>query len=159
MAFGKIEKKLKINIPNKLLLVAEAIRKKVSLKKIQKLSGIDPWFLEQLKEIVEEEKKIIREGIPKKFEDFNKVKSIGFSDKKIAELTKTDEKTVRLKRTALKVFPVYKKVDTCAAEFKSFTPYMYSTYQRNFSLNTDMDWFLRKVESFSKMFSKMALRR
>ncbi len=135
----EIEKKLKVNIPNKLILVAEAIRKKVSLKKIQKLSGIDPWFLEQLKEIVEEEKKIIREGIPKKFEDFNKVKSIGFSDKKIAELTKTDEKTVRLKRTALKVFPVYKKVDTCAAEFKSFTPYMYSTYQRNFSIKTECE--------------------
>ena len=103
------------------------------------MSGIDPWVLEQLKEIVEEEKKIIREGIPKKFEDFNKIKSIGFSDKKIAELTKTDEKTVRLKRTALKVFPVYKKVDTCAAEFKSFTPYMYSTYQRNFSIKTECE--------------------
>jgi len=135
----EIEKKLKINIPNKLLLVAEAIRKKINLKKIQKLSGIDAWFLRQIKEIVEEENKIKKKGIPKKFEDFNKLKSIGFSDKKIAALSTTSEKIVRQKRTALKVFPVYKKVDTCAAEFKSFTPYMYSTYQRNFSIKTECE--------------------
>ncbi len=135
----EIEKKLKINIPNKLLLVAEAIRKKINLKKIQKLSGIDPWFLSQIKEIVEEENKIKKNGIPKKFEDFNKLKSIGFSDKKISELTKVSEKVVKQKRTALKIFPVYKKVDTCAAEFKSFTPYMYSTYQRNFSIKTECE--------------------
>jgi len=135
----EIEKKLKINIPNKLLLVAEAIRKKINLKKIQKFSGIDPWFLDQIKEIIEEEDKIRKKGIPKKFEDFNKLKSMGFSDKKISELSLTSEKIVKQKRTALKVFPVYKKVDTCAAEFKSFTPYMYSTYQRNFSLKTECE--------------------
>ncbi len=134
-----IEKKLKINIPNKLLLVAEAIRKKISLKRIYKLSGIDPWFLDQIKEIVEEEIKIKINGIPKKFEDFNKIKSMGFSDKKLSELTSTNEKIIKQKRTALKVFPVYKKVDTCAAEFKSFTPYMYSTYQRNFSTKTECE--------------------
>ena len=64
---------------------------------------------------------------------------MGFSDKKISELTLTSEKIVKQKRTALKVFPVYKKVDTCAAEFKSFTPYMYSTYQRNFSIKTECE--------------------
>ena len=63
-----------------------------------------------------------------------RIKSIGFSDKKISELSSTSEKIIRRKRTALKILPVYKKVDTCAAEFKSFTPYMYSTYQRNFSI-------------------------
>ena len=135
----EIEKKLKINIPNKLLLVAEAIRKKIGLQRIYKLSGIDPWFIDQIKEIVEEESKIKRNGIPKNFKDFNKIKSMGFSDKKISELTLTSEKIVKQKRTALKVFPVYKKVDTCAAEFKSFTPYMYSTYQRNFSIKTECE--------------------
>jgi len=135
----EIEKKLKINIPNKLLLVAEAIRKKISLKKIQKLSGIDPWFLEQIKEIIEAENQIKKGGIPKEFNEFNRLKSIGFSDKKIAQLSKTNEKIIRSKRIALNVFPVYKKVDTCAAEFKSFTPYMYSTYQRNFSLKTECE--------------------
>jgi len=135
----EIEKKLKINIPNKLLLVAEAIRKKINLKKIQKLSGIDPWFLEQIKEIIEAENQITKKGMPKKFNEFNRLKSIGFSDKKIAQLSRTNEKIVRSRRAALNIFPVYKKVDTCAAEFKSFTPYMYSTYQRNFSLKTECE--------------------
>ena len=135
----QIEKKLKENIPNKLLLVAEAIRNKINLKKIYNLSRIDPWFLEQIKEIVDTEIKIRNEGIPKNFLEFNKIKSIGFSDKKLSELSNTTEEIIRKKRTALKILPVYKKVDTCAAEFKSFTPYMYSTYQRNFSFNTECE--------------------
>jgi len=135
----QIEKKLKINIPNKLLLVAEAIRKKIDLKKIYKLSGIDPWFLDQIKEIVNFENQIKKEGIPKSFNDFNKLKSVGFSDKRIAYLAKTNEKLVRSRRVALKILPVYKKVDTCAAEFKSYTPYMYSTYQRNFSIKSECE--------------------
>ena len=69
----------------------------------------------------------------------NKIKSIGFSDKKLSEITKIPEEIIRKKRTALKVFPVFKKVDTCAAEFKSFTPYMYSSYQRNFSSYTECE--------------------
>ena len=134
-----IEKKLKINIPNRILLVAEAIRKKFSISKIHKLSGIDPWFIEQIKEIIDTEKVIKFKGIPKNFIEFNRVKSIGFSDKKLAQLTNTEEKIVRRKREALKIFPVFKKVDTCAAEFKSFTPYMYSTYQRNFTINSECE--------------------
>ena len=134
-----IEKKLKINIPNRIILVAEAIRKKFSISKIHKLSGIDPWFIEQIKEIIDTEKDIKSKGIPKNFIEFNRVKSIGFSDKKLAQLTNTEEKIVRRKREALKIFPVFKKVDTCAAEFKSFTPYMYSTYQRNFTINSECE--------------------
>ena len=135
----QIEKKLKENIPNKILLVAEAFRKKINFNKIHKLSKIDPWFLKQIKEITDVESKIKKRGLPKNYNSFNFVKSIGFSDKKLSQLTKLNENTVRKKRIALKVFPVYKKVDTCAAEFKSFTPYMYSTYQRNFSLNTECE--------------------
>jgi len=135
----QIEKKLKENIPNKLLLVAEAIRKKINLKKIYLLSNIDPWFLGQIKEIIENEIKIKSKGLPKNFNEFNKVKSMGFSDKKLAELTNKSEDLIRRKRTALKILPVFKKVDTCAAEFKSFTPYMYSTYQRNFSINSECE--------------------
>ena len=135
----QIEKKLKETIPNKILLVAEAIRKKIDLKKIYNLSKIDPWFLEQIKEIVDCETQIKSKGLPKDFAEFNRIKSIGFSDKKLSELTKTSEEIVRRKRSALKILPVYKKVDTCAAEFKSFTPYMYSTYQRNFSINSECE--------------------
>ena len=122
----QIEKKLKETIPNKILLVAEAIRKKIDLKRIYNLSKIDPWFLEQIKEIVDCETQIKSKGLPKDFAEFNRIKSIGFSDKKLSELTKTSEDIVRRKRSALKILPVYKKVDTCAAEFKSFTPYMLS---------------------------------
>ncbi len=135
----QIEKKLKENIPNKLLLVAEAIRKKINLKKVFQLSKIDPWFLEQIKEIIDNEIKIKNMGLPKNFNEFNRVKSIGFSDKKLAELTNISEDIIRRKRSALKILPVFKKVDTCAAEFKSFTPYMYSTYQRNFSINSECE--------------------
>ncbi len=136
---NQIEKKLRENIPNKLLLVAEAIRKKINLKRIFKLSKIDPWFLEQIKEIVESENRIKNKGLPKNFGEFNKIKSIGFSDRKLAELSNLSEDIVRRKRTALKILPVFKKVDTCAAEFKSFTPYMYSTYQRNLSINSECE--------------------
>ena len=129
----ELKKSLKKNVPNKILLVAEAFRKKIHIKKIQNLSKIDNWFLEQIRDIVEVENEIQRKGLPKNYNEFNKIKSIGFSDKKLSEITKIPEKVVRQKRTALKVLPVYKKVDTCAAEFKSFTPYMYSTYQRNYS--------------------------
>ena len=135
----QIEKKLKENIPNKILLVAEAMRKKIKLKRIYNLSKIDPWFLNQIKEIIDNEIKIKINGLPKNFDDFNKIKSIGFSDKKLSELSNLSEDIVRKKRTALKILPVFKKVDTCAAEFKSFTPYMYSTYQRNFSINSECE--------------------
>ena len=129
----ELEKKLKQNVPNKILLVGEAFRKKINIKKIQKLSKIDNWFLEQIKEIVDTENIIQKRGLPKNYNEFNRIKSLGFSDKKLAEIKKIPEQVVRKKRMALKVVPVYKKVDTCAAEFKSFTPYMYSTYQRNYS--------------------------
>ena len=135
----EIEKELRKNIPNRILLAAEAFRKKINIKRIHQLCKIDPWFLEQIKEIVDEENKIQKKGLPKNYNEFNRIKSIGFSDKKLSEITKISEEIVRKKRTALKVLPVYKKVDTCAAEFKSFTPYMYSTYQRNYALNTECE--------------------
>ena len=134
-----ILKNLKINIPNRLILIAEAFRKNISLDKIYKLSNVDPWFLNQIKDLVDEEKNIKKKGLPKTYNGFNRIKSIGFSDKKLSKITGIKEQIVRSKRVALKVLPVFKKVDTCAAEFKSFTPYMYSTYQRNFSLNTECE--------------------
>ena len=135
----ELEKNLKKNVPNKILLVAEAFRKKINIKKIQRLSKIDNWFLEQIKEIVNTENEIKKRGLPRKYEEFNKIKSIGFSDKKLSEITNVTEKIIRKKRTALKVMPIFKKIDTCAAEFKSFTPYMYSTYQRSFSITSECE--------------------
>ena len=135
----QIEKKLKENVPNKILLVGEALRKKINIKKIHKLSKIDPWFLNQIKDIIDCENKIRKYGLPNTYNEFNYIKSIGFSDRKLSELTNISENIVRKKRSVLKVLPVYKKVDTCASEFKSFTPYMYSTYQRNFTINTECE--------------------
>ncbi|MDA9081846.1 carbamoyl-phosphate synthase large subunit [Candidatus Pelagibacter sp.] len=135
----EIEKKLKKNIPNRILLVAEAFRKKIKIRKIYQLCKIDYWFLEQIKEIVDTENLIQKKGLPKNYNEFNRIKSIGFSDKKLSEITKISEDIIRRKRIALKVLPVYKKVDTCAAEFKSFTPYMYSTYQRSYALNSECE--------------------
>ena len=134
-----ILKNLKVNIPNRLILISEAFKKNISLNTIYKLSNVDPWFLNQIKDLVNEEKNIKKNGIPKTYNEFNRIKSIGFSDKKLSKITGIKEKIVRSKRVALKVLPVFKKVDTCAAEFKSFTPYMYSTYQRNFSINTECE--------------------
>ena len=126
----ELKKKLGQNLPDKLIIVAEALRRKVNIKNIYKLTNIDPWFLEQISELIVEEKKLKKYGIPKTFKELSYIKSIGFSDDKIAELTKTDVNVVKKQREQLDVFPVFKKIDTCAAEFKSETPYMYSTYQK-----------------------------
>ena len=126
----ELKKKLGQNLPDKLIIVAEALRRKVKIANIYKLTNIDPWFLEQISELIFEEKKLKKYGIPKTFKELSYIKSIGFSDDKISELTKTDINTVKKLREKLDVFPVFKKIDTCAAEFKSETPYMYSTYQK-----------------------------
>ena len=125
----ELKTKLNTNVPDKLLIVAEAFRRKISFKSVSKSTNIDPWFLNQILELVNEEQKIIKNGLPKNYEDFSYIKSLGFSDEKIGELTNISMKLVGETRERLKVFPVYKKIDTCAAEFKSQTPYMYSTYQ------------------------------
>ena len=127
----KINKELKKNTPKKILLIAEAFRNKVSLNNVYSKTKIDKWFLEQIKEIVDAENILIKFGLPENSNEMNYIKSIGFSDEKISELTKKKVEYVRNLREKLGVFSVYKKIDTCAAEFKSFTPYMYSTYQRD----------------------------
>ncbi len=129
LSLNELKLKLKKNIPDKLLFVAEAFRRNISVKKIYNYTKIDPWFLNQISELVIEEKRIINKGLPSNYDEFIRIKSLGFSDKKISELTKTDLKDVSEQRENLGVFPIYKKIDTCAAEFKSLTPYMYSTYQ------------------------------
>ena len=126
----ELRKKLNQNLPDKLIVVAEALRRNISIKYIYKSTKIDPWFIEQIFDIIKIEKKLKKNGIPKTFKEFSFIKSIGFSDSKIAELTKSSIETIEKRRKKLKIFPVFKKIDTCAAEFKSATPYMYSTYQK-----------------------------
>ena len=90
--------KLAQNLPDKLLVVAEAFRRKIRLKNIYKITKIDPWFLEQIWDLVFEEKKLKRNGIPKTFKELSHIKSIGFSDDKIAELTRKSINTVQKQR-------------------------------------------------------------
>ena len=125
----ELKNKLSTNVPDKLLIVAEAFRRKISPKAIYKYTKIDPWFINQILELVQEEKRISKNGLPNTYEEFVNIKSLGFSDSKISELTNSTLQSVNEKRLKLKVFPIYKKIDTCAAEFESQTPYMYSTYQ------------------------------
>ena len=128
---NEIIKKLGNNTPDKILLIAEAVRNKINLNKIYLKTKIDRWFIEQIKEIVDIENVLIKRGFPKTANELNYIKSIGFSDEKIAELTRKKIEDIKIAREKLEVFSVYKKIDTCAAEFKSLTPYMYSTYQRD----------------------------
>ena len=115
--------------PERLWFIGEAFRKGMDINEIQAFTGIDLWFLKEVQEIINYEK-IIKS---KKFfllrDLFLEAKKIGFSDKRIAELTGKSEKDIRAKRRRLKIKPVFKRVDTCAAEFETSTAYMYSTYQ------------------------------
>ena len=127
----KFEYELKEPGPSRILYVAEAFRKKYTVDKVQKISSIDPWFLEQILDLVEIEKEISL----KKIKDISgdeilSYKKKGFSDIKIAELMKTSQHVVRKKREKNNIKPVYKRVDTCAAEFPATTPYLYSTYEK-----------------------------
>ena len=123
--------KLSENIPNKVLFVAEAFRKNMKLKEIYKLTFIDPWFLEQIQDLVKVENEIIKNNLPENFEEIAAIKSLGFSDERLALLAKKDVLEVENLRKKYNVFPSFRKVDTCAAEFRSTTPYMYSTYQNS----------------------------
>jgi len=127
----EIYKELEKNTPNKFLVIADAFRNKININKIYKKTKVDMWFLKQIKEIIDVENILVKFGIPKNTNEMNYVKSIGFGDEKIAELTKISAESVKNLREKLNVLSVYKKIDTCAAEFKSLTPYMYSTYQRD----------------------------
>ena len=107
-----------------------AIAKGFSIEEIHQLSKIDPWFLDRLEEIFQMERRLAREDILEDAELLREAKRFGFSDGQLAHLTKVDEKTIRARRRELDVVPVFKTVDTCAAEFEAHTPYHYSTYER-----------------------------
>ena len=135
----QLEKKLTESIPQKILYVAQAFRAGFSIDEIYKKTKIDPWFLDQVKEIVDIENEINEKNILHNKNFLNFVKSSGFSDKKISEIIKKPIDEIIQKRNEFKIFPVFKKVDTCAAEFNSQTPYMYSTYDVGLSENRECE--------------------
>jgi len=124
----------KLTVPNadRILYIGHALRRGMSVEKINELTKIDPWFLYNIKEIVEMEKRIENsdKAGEKEFVDIlREAKRYGFSDSQIAKILGKDETYVRRIRRKKRIKPVYKLVDTCAAEFEAYTPYFYSTYE------------------------------
>ncbi|MCB2014071.1 MAG: carbamoyl-phosphate synthase large subunit [Sphingobium sp.] len=142
--------------PDRLLIAAQALREGLSVAEIHAVAKFDPWFLERLKEIVDAEAEVLENGLPQDADAMRRLKSLGFSDSRLSWLAlqsahllapqaakghgllhdavkamtgATTEYEVRQLRHKLGVRPVFKRIDTCAAEFEAKTPYMYSTYE------------------------------
>ena len=155
---AEIEAELARPTPDRLLVAAQALREGFTVDEVHRIAKYDPWFLERIKEIVEAEEALCRNGLPRDAEGLRRLKAMGFSDKRLAYLALQSanlpamdtavahgtglvhdavsamtggvtEKQVRALRHRLGVRPVFKRIDTCAAEFEAKTPYMYSTYE------------------------------
>jgi carbamoyl-phosphate synthase large subunit len=156
---AEIEAALARATPDRLLVAAQALREGFSVAQVHAIAKYDPWFLERIKEIVDAEAEIARNGLPAEAEGLRRLKAMGFSDRRLAELNllssgirggghkvrarsrglihdtlkamigATSEEEVRALRHRLGVRPVFKRIDTVAAEFEARTPYMYSTYE------------------------------
>ena len=145
--------------PDRILKIAQAFREDFTVEEVARITGFDPWFLRQIEAIIYEEKMIAHNGLPNEADEMRRLKAMGFSDKRLATLAvrsvgvagglgetqakrsgllhdalramagATSEQEVRDLRRKLGVYPVYKRIDSCAAEFEAITPYMYSTYE------------------------------
>ena len=116
--------------PERILYVADALRCGYTLQEIQQICGIDPWFLAQLADLVAEEQQLTQCSLHDlDYAHLRRLKRKGFADQRLACLLNTDETSVRQYRHTLNLHPVYKRVDTCAAEFATNTAYLYSTYE------------------------------
>lgn len=115
--------------PDRILNVAQVMRLGVSHEQIHQSCAIDPWFLEQIQNIIDMEERIREHGLPDTAILMRQIKAMGFADERLAGLCGLSADEVRAHRAKLRVSPVYKRIDTCAAEFASPTAYMYSTYE------------------------------
>ena len=115
--------------PDRLLVIAQAFRAGLSCEDIGAACSYEPWFLRQIETLVQEEARVRTQGLPTDAQGFRKLKAQGFSDARLAKLTLSTETETRAQRRALGVRPVFKRIDTCAGEFRAETPYMYSTYE------------------------------
>ena len=126
-----LDEQIRLRQPDRIWYVADAFRAGYSIDEIHALTAIDPWFLSQLEELIELEQAVTASSL----EDLNasflfKLKQKGFSDRRLAQLLSCDEQVVREYRWQQAVRPVYKRVDTCAAEFSTSTAYLYSSYEQ-----------------------------
>ncbi|MDW6022396.1 carbamoyl-phosphate synthase large subunit [Mesorhizobium sp. BAC0120] len=124
---------LGVPTPDRLRMVAQALRTGTSIEDVHAICKIDPWFLEQIDGILKMEARIRAHGLPEDPKNLRMLKAMGFSDARLASLTNRDAEAVQKIREKLGVHPVYKRIDTCAAEFASPTAYMYSTYEVPFA--------------------------
>ena len=125
-----IVKALSQQTPDRLRVIAQAMRHGLSNDDIQAVTAFDPWFLARIREIVETEETLRKTGLPMTEQGLRDLKMMGFTDARLATLTGRDEDNVRRARQNLGVTAVFKRIDTCAAEFEAQTPYMYSTYEQ-----------------------------
>ncbi|MEG3618492.1 carbamoyl-phosphate synthase large subunit [Magnetovibrio sp. PR-2] len=124
-----IVKALSSPTPDRLLVIAQAFRHGMSVERVQAACKYEPWFLRQIEGIVKAEESLRENGMPGNAVDLLRLKKMGFSDERLSEVSGKDLGKVTSSRITLGVRPVYKRVDTCAAEFPSKTPYMYSCYE------------------------------
>jgi len=118
--------------PDRIRIIAQAFRAGMSVDEVHAACAYEPWFLEQIEDLVRWEARIAANGLPDDARIFRTLKAKGFSDARLARLTGLREDEVASARRALGVRPIYKRIDTCAAEFEAKTPYMYSTYEAPF---------------------------
>lgn len=128
-ARAAVVRALGIPTPDRIRVIAQAFRHGLTVEEVNAACSYEPWFLRQIADIVREEGHIRVKGLPTDPTEFRRLKAKGFADARLAQLTGTTEKAVRLARRGLNVRPVFKRIDTCAAEFASATAYMYSTYE------------------------------
>jgi len=134
----KIRERLAKPNASRIFYIKYALQKGYTVEEINKLTGIDPWFIDNIRQIAELEYEIAESRFNLSRELLKKAKQFGFSDAQIAALVGTDELSIRQYRKQLGIKPVFKQVDTCAAEFEAYTPYYYSTYEEeNESLVSD----------------------
>ena len=115
--------------PDRMRTIAQAMRYGLSNDEIHGVTKFDPWFLDRIREIIEAEEQVRQNGLPTATADMRRLKMMGFTDARLANLTGFTEADVRKSRLGLGVTAVFKRIDTCAAEFEAQTPYMYSTYE------------------------------
>ncbi|MCY3878910.1 MAG: carbamoyl-phosphate synthase large subunit [Rhodobacteraceae bacterium] len=115
--------------PDRMRLIAQAMRHGLTDVELHEATGYDPWFLARIREIITAENDVHSGGLPKTAAAVRRLKMMGFTDARLADLTGCSEQEVRASRIRHGVTPVFKRIDTCAAEFEALTPYMYSTYE------------------------------
>ena len=125
--------------PDRLRVAAQALRQGLPVEQVRAITQYDPWFIEQIEGVVAAEKTVEAEGLPDDVAALRALKTMGFSDKRLAKLCGGTEAEVRRFRRERGVVPVYKRIDTCAAEFAAKTPYMYSAYEPPFGEDADCE--------------------